>query len=565
MNHVPMPTLPASRPGRLRVLGWLALLKLSLLAAIVAGVFGRPWLVVAALGLAVLVELITERVESAVAEVLDFARLGPPVRLALAMVAVTAMAARCGPMSVFKGAGLTAFVVVVASGMGIAAIRARAAGRPPLELTGLDGSVAPPRVDATGSRGCLVVLPALIAAVGLAITARGHGVAAAAVGLALGSAFALGRAAWLGAQARSVVRSSVRAAAVARANAEIAELAPEVLIYFDATPGEIYQIKQWVEPVRALARPAAIVVRSYDVLDQLGAIGLPVICTPYNGTLASLQLPPTVAVLFPTHTGNNLAMIRRPEARTVFVGHGDSDKPDSVNPFARVYDEVWVAGPLGRRRYAEAAVGVRPDAIVEVGRPQVSPSDGALVSPPVIVYAPTWEGWGDDPHHSSLPHVGPQLVAALVRHGGLRVRYRPHPLTGNRSADLRRAHQQIVATAGVELVPADEPIDQTFAAASGIVADVSSVISEWLAFDRPYAVVDTRGLGDTAFHERFPSTAGGFVIGADVGRLEDFVTATNGGDDPTAAARRALVLDALGDPATSQQRFDAAVERLLAP
>jgi hypothetical protein len=28
----------------------------------------------------------------------------------------------------------------------------------------------------------------------------------------------------------------------------------------------------------------------------------------------------------------------------VFIGHGDSDKQASFNPFSRVYDEVWVAG-----------------------------------------------------------------------------------------------------------------------------------------------------------------------------------------------------------------------------
>jgi hypothetical protein len=115
------------------------------------------------------------------------------------------------------------------------------------------------------------------------------------------------------------------------------------------------------------------------------------------------------------------------------------------------------------------------------------------------------------------------------------------------------------------MVPTTESLEQTLAGASALVTDVSSVIPEWLAFDRPYAVADTRGLGAEAFHDRFPSTAGGFVVGADFDGLGYFVQAALGGEDPTAEARRSLVLDALGDPATSQQRFAAAVERLLRP
>src|SRR5262249_47609885 len=151
--------------------------------------------------------------------------------------------------------------------------------------------------------------------------------------------------------------------------------------------------------------------------------------------IAAMPLPPRVVTLFATHSGNNLSMLRRPETVCVFVGHGESDKPDSSNPYARVYDEVWVAGPLGRRRYAEADVGVRNDAIREVGRPQFVPPVGPPAKPPVIVYAPTWEGWGDDPHHGSLPHIGPALVDALLKVPGLQVRYRPHPLTGRRDPE----------------------------------------------------------------------------------------------------------------------------------
>jgi hypothetical protein len=317
----------------------------------------------------------------------------------------------------------------------------------------------------------------------------------------------------------------------------------------------------WLEPLARLDRQVAVVLRSYAVFDALGDVTLPVICTPYNGTIASLPLPPRVVGMFVTHSGNNLSLIRRPEVRSVFIGHGDSDKPDSVNPFARVYDEVWVAGPLGGRRYAQAGVGVRESAIVAVGRPQITAPVETPTEPPTVLYAPTWEGWGDDPHHSSLAHVGVDLVERLAARTDVQVRYRPHPLTGRRNPDLRAAHHRIVQLVGS--IPPDEPVADSFAAAAGLIADVSSVVNDYLPYDRPYAVVDTLGLGPSEFVRRFPSTAGGFVLSGDLDGLDDFVTAVLGGADPHRTARRELLADVLGDPVTAQRRFAGAVGRLL--
>jgi hypothetical protein len=411
------------------------------------------------------------------------------------------------------------------------------------------------------------VVSILLVAIGVAIDWHSLSTTAAAVCLAVATLFSLLPVVALAAHCAGVVRSGARARLVEAARSAVERLAPEVIVYFASTAGEVYQLDQWLPPVAELDRPAAVLVRSEAVMGALAPTALPVICSPYNGTIAALPLPDRVVALFPTHSGNNLSMIRRPETRTVFVGHGDSDKPDSVNPFARVYDEIWVAGPLGRRRYDAAGVGVGDDAIVEVGRPQldvaVSPPSAPPTRPaaPVIVYAPTWEGWGDDPHHSSLAHIGPALATALAGRTDLSVRYRPHPLTGHRSPALRQAHADVAALLGQ--VPPEESLATTLAGASGVIADVSSVASEYLAYDRPYAVADTRGLGAAEFADRFPATSGGFVLTADLGGLDEFTAAATGGADPTAATRRRLLHDALGDPATSRRRFAAAVEKLL--
>jgi hypothetical protein len=367
-------------------------------------------------------------------------------------------------------------------------------------------------------------------------------------------------AAFLGGQLVTLLRAKLRSRLTEAATEAIDALAPEVVLYFAATAEELYQVRMWIDPLERLGRRVAVILRSHEVFDALGDVPVPVICSPFNGTIASLPLPSRVVALFVTHSGNNLSMLRRPEVRSVFIGHGDSDKPDSVNPFARVYDQVWVAGPLGRRRYARQSVGVQDDAIVEVGRPQLRPS-AAVPATPTILYAPTWEGWGDDPQHSSLAIVGPALIERLAARTDIRVRYRPHPLTGRRDPALRSAHQRIIAMVGQ--VPDNEPIADSFAQSSGLIGDVSSVINDYLPWDRPYAVIDTREMGDRAVVERFPSTAGGFVMSLDLDRLDEFVNAALGGPDLTRTRRRELLTDALGDPSTAQARFANAVTRLL--
>jgi hypothetical protein len=52
-------------------------------------------------------------------------------------------------------------------------------------------------------------------------------------------------------------------------------------------------------------------------------------------------------------------------------------------------------------------------------------------------------------------------------------------------------------------------------------------------------------------------------VAADLAGLSALVDAARGGSDPTVAARRALVADAVGEPATAQQRFTDAVIRLI--
>jgi hypothetical protein len=237
---------------------------------------------------------------------------------------------------------------------------------------------------------------------------------------------------------------------LATVHARILEYRPEVVLYFSGTIDSVYQVNMWLATVAQMARPAMIIMRERALVPLLGRTDLPVVCLAGTVDMMNFPLPSVRVALFPSNTGKNLHQLRIPGVGHVFIGHGDSDKTASFNPFAKVYDEVWVAGKAGRDRYLRARVGVRDENIVEVGRPQLSGIRAAGDSPAdrmfTVLYAPTWEGWLDDDCQASLVLMGAKIIRALADYSPhVRVLYKPHPLTGTRDPRAARAHQEIAA------------------------------------------------------------------------------------------------------------------------
>jgi hypothetical protein len=233
-------------------------------------------------------------------------------------------------------------------------------------------------------------------------------------------------------------------------NDQAREHAPQVALYFSGAPDTAYQVNMWLETLARLGRPAVIIMRERALVPLLGRTSLPVVCIDGSADLMNFSLPSVRVALYPSNTGKNIHMLRNRSVAHVFVGHGDSDKAASSNPYAKVYDEVWVAGQAGRDRYLRAGVGVRDEDIVEVGRPQLASLAQAGEDTPgpvhTVLYAPTWEGWdADDLTQTSLVLMGPRIVRALLDAAPLRVLYKPHPLTGTRDPRAAKAHAKIVA------------------------------------------------------------------------------------------------------------------------
>ncbi|WP_433286888.1 CDP-glycerol glycerophosphotransferase family protein [Micromonospora sp. CA-244673] len=359
---------------------------------------------------------------------------------------------------------------------------------------------------------------------------------------------------------------------------------PEVALYFAGPAKDVYQANMWLAPVEAIGRRAVVLLRAPDAFRELADTRLPVICVPAGVDFMNLDLGSIRVALYAANVGANIHLLREPGVKHVFVGHGDSDKQASVNPYSKVYDEVWVAGPAGRERYARAGVGVLDRDIVEIGRPQLGGvhTFGTAAADHVftVLYAPTWEGWlDDDPYHTSLVLMGERIVSGLLAAGDLRLIYKPHPLTGTRSRKARAAHERIAArvraaggrtdptsldgTAHLVATGRTPALFDCFNVTDLLVSDVSSVVSDFVQSERPYVVANPAGLPEDEFRRTFPTARAAYLLSVDCGELPKVLAVTRAGDDPMTGERRELKEYLLG-PAGSNpmDRFRDEIARL---
>ncbi len=352
-----------------------------------------------------------------------------------------------------------------------------------------------------------------------------------------------------------------RGAALVRAVHEaVLAHGPTLVLYSNGGAHDLHWITPWLpvlEDLQGRGRPALIMLRKSEAVDLVPATTVPLVCLPEGGDVLPFTLPDARVALFVANGAENVRLLRNPVLRSAFIGHGDSDKASSANPTVTMYDEVWVAGEAGRRRYLEAGVRLRPEQVRVVGRPQLSRVDPASTRPPgapfSVLYAPTWEGVGDDPHESSLALSGRQVVRALLD-AEVRVVFRPHPATGRgrpAHAGARRGVGALLAAAGPQhatVGAGGRDLYACFNDADALVADVSGVVSDFLAADKPYLVVNGAGSDELEFHKRNPSTAGAYLVGPGASGLTAALADLRSGDS-MAERRRAVRRDLVGPPA----------------
>ena len=360
-----------------------------------------------------------------------------------------------------------------------------------------------------------------------------------------------------------VGRDEVRA----RLQAAIEAYEPQIVVHFSGRRRTVEQVLVWVPVLRGLGRPCLLLVREPTHLEALEGCGIPVVFAPRSQDIELFMVRTVRLALYPSDVTNiNNHMLRVPGIYDVLVGHGDSDEPENRSPIARMYDEIWVAGPAGRDRYAYLAAGIPERRIKEIGpvRPLAqAPLPAVPGERPVVLYAPTWENVLDSTDLSSVLTHGAAVLDALLARQDVRVLFAPAAPTGSRLPEYGEAVEALsrrVAAAGFEhAVLEPEQIPAALAAASFAVLDVSPLVSEAVRLDTPFAACAIRGHDAAAMRERFPTLAAGAVLEdlpADV-----FVALDDAfGDDRMAGERAALRAHIDGDgPQDFPRRFAAAV------
>ena len=182
-----------------------------------------------------------------------------------------------------------------------------------------------------------------------------------------------------------------------------------------------------------------------------------------------------------------------------------------------------------------------------------------------MLYAPTWEGGQASVAYSSLVTHAPVLVRSLQA-AGLRVIYRPHPLTGVRLPEYGAADAEVreLLAHGGHLVSSGRSLQRDFAAADLLICDVSAVANDWLAEGRPMVITSVAHPG---------AQDAGTELLRRVPRLRSQDSPTAGSlalreieQDPTREDRDRLREYYLGDttPGASLERFLTACRDLMA-
>lgn len=289
----------------------------------------------------------------------------------------------------------------------------------------------------------------LPATTGLALTAAMGRPLYAAAGIAVSAALAFTGTAVLASFLLPGRRAPGEEEVLAWLDGWLAGYRPTVGMYFSGGASSAYQANMWLSTLAALDGRPLVVLRERFMVQKIDATDLPIVCVPRVAHLMRLEHSTLKVLIHPANSGKTSQILRIPSIKHAFTNHGESDKLSSCNPYAKAYDEVWVAGPAARERYALADIGVDDRDVVEVGRPQLAPIRPADEPQPggttTVLYAPTWEGWTDDPGNTSVLLAGENIARALLADPDVRLLYKPHPMTGTVDPRAGAASRRIEA------------------------------------------------------------------------------------------------------------------------
>jgi hypothetical protein len=355
-----------------------------------------------------------------------------------------------------------------------------------------------------------------------------------------------------------------------------------VLIYFPDTPGQLYQLSQWLPVMERLAeqRTVACVLRfpsAYRAVQE--STSLPIALVPgYADLIGFYERGRHKVVVYANHNGLNFQSLTLRTALHVHLGHGESDKRSSFSNQAKAYDRVFVAGEVAAQRFRQNLLEFDERRLVQIGRPPLDfvPASVVPEAPrPTVMYAPTWEGDSRDNNWSSIRQLGVPIVSQLLGLDSVRVLYKPHPrIADSADPDIAAAHAEILRllaaappkNGNLALVGVDSLA--TLSHVDALVVDVSAIGLDYLFLrpECPIVLTDPRN-DEAALGSATPLAAGSDLV--DVGNVSKLAALVGSrlASDVRRSSRLEVRTAYFGDLAPggeSTRRFGDEIERLCA-
>lgn len=220
--------------------------------------------------------------------------------------------------------------------------------------------------------------------------------------------------------------------------------------------------------------------------------------------------PELKSVLYLSNAGRNADFVRLHYLRHIFLGHGDSEKAASCGRQFRIYDEVWTSGVAHIDRFRNSSLDFSSTNFRVVGRPMVRP----LIEPDAphfdnFLFLPTWEGPHQEQNYTSA-RLAENSLSDIVAMTGFSCVAKFHPYTGLkdrglagietrlRSGHAAEANEAVVeeGTRNCEHIHVVERANSAtllMRDAAFLVADISSVVSDFLVTGRPIFLYVPKG------------------------------------------------------------------------
>lgn len=278
------------------------------------------------------------------------------------------------------------------------------------------------------------------------------------------------------------------------------------VLFFAESPGQFYQLGVWLAPFERLAAQGhqigVVVMDALTAREVLKVSTLPVFFTRSIEQIErKLTELGTKAICYVNNSQRNFTMLRFNGPAHIHLNHGESEKASMVSNQLKAYDFACVAGPAAVERINGAIARFDATHLVQIGRPQLDSLTPAEPSAKIrVLYAPTWEGDSQAMAYSSVEKLGERILAQLAADDRFEVRFRPHPKTGDNSANVKKEITKLRSRFAALLDPVSDA-GQSLIWADAAICDISAMAYDAVALNVPLILSGDQG---SQLHQRLP-------------------------------------------------------------